>query len=149
MKNNVKTDSDSTLHTTPSMRQKAKILSRCFINFLKCFKLCTKSRNRTNLSNWAHTWPKGPRQMLWASDECRQHSYTANGITFFLPPTNLRRPQHYHQKCWSNHLDASSHRATSSESCWCTRYLSGCSPRARTQCVRRSTNWLACPPDTR
>ena len=44
-----KTDSDvtDTMHTTVSERKKAELLKRCFINMMKCFKLCKKSRRDT------------------------------------------------------------------------------------------------------
>ena len=47
MKEPDKVDSDSTIRTTPEMRKKAKLVTRCFINFLKCLTFCKKSKTNT------------------------------------------------------------------------------------------------------
>ena len=38
-------DSSDTLHTTASMRKKANVVKRCFIDLLKCWRVCVKTRN--------------------------------------------------------------------------------------------------------
>ena len=40
-------ESDDTIRTTPEMRKKAKLVTRCFINFLKCLTFCKKSKTNT------------------------------------------------------------------------------------------------------
>ena len=40
--------SSDTLHTTKTERQKAEILKRCFINMLKCLRVCKKTPKNTN-----------------------------------------------------------------------------------------------------
>ena len=44
-----KTDSDisDTMHTTVTERKKGEILKRCFINIMKCFRICKKTRKST------------------------------------------------------------------------------------------------------
>lgn len=44
-----KNDSDisDTMRTTTSERKKAEVVKRCFINILKCWRLCKKSSNDT------------------------------------------------------------------------------------------------------
>ena len=44
-----KTDSDisDTMRTTVTERKKAEILKRCFINMMKCFRICKKTRKST------------------------------------------------------------------------------------------------------
>ena len=44
MKDKPKLESSSTIKTTVSMKKKAKLLSRCFINFIKCWRLCKKPK---------------------------------------------------------------------------------------------------------
>ena len=44
MKDIPNSSSSDTLHTTKSEGQKAEILKRCFINMLKCFRICKKTR---------------------------------------------------------------------------------------------------------
>ena len=39
-----KVESSSTIKTTDSMKKKAHILARCFINILKCWKICNKHK---------------------------------------------------------------------------------------------------------
>ena len=39
--------SSETIHTTKSETQKAEILKRCFINFMKCLRVCKKSEKNT------------------------------------------------------------------------------------------------------
>ena len=39
--------SESSIQTTPEMRKKAKLLTRCFINFLKCLVVCKKKQKNT------------------------------------------------------------------------------------------------------
>ena len=40
----VKTDSSDTLRTTKTMREKAKLVSRCIINLLKFWRVCCRER---------------------------------------------------------------------------------------------------------
>ena len=35
------------METTRSMKRKAKMLSRCFINILKCWRMCKKTKKDT------------------------------------------------------------------------------------------------------
>ena len=44
-----KTDSDvtDTMHTTVSERKKAELLKRCFINMMKCLRVCKKTKKST------------------------------------------------------------------------------------------------------
>ena len=39
-----KVESSDTIKTTDSMKKKAHILARCFINMLKCWKICIKRK---------------------------------------------------------------------------------------------------------
>ena len=39
------TDTSDTMRTTKSERAKGEILKRCFINMMKCIRVCKKSRN--------------------------------------------------------------------------------------------------------
>ena len=48
MKINDKNESSETLRTTPSMRKKAKLVSRFCINILKCWKMCKKHKKTQN-----------------------------------------------------------------------------------------------------
>ena len=48
MKDIPNSSSSDTLHTTKSERQKGEILKRCFINMMKCFRICKKTRKRKN-----------------------------------------------------------------------------------------------------
>ena len=45
-----KRNSDSII-TTPTMRRKAKMLSRCFINIMKIFRMCKKSKKHKGNAN--------------------------------------------------------------------------------------------------
>ena len=42
----VKRSSDSII-TTATMRRKAKLLTRCFITILKCFRMCGKNKKNS------------------------------------------------------------------------------------------------------
>ena len=46
MKDIPKVESSDTIKTTRSERRKAEILKRCFINILKCWRMC-KKRDKT------------------------------------------------------------------------------------------------------
>ena len=43
--------STDSIVTTPTMRRKAKLLSRCFITLLKCLTMCKKSKKNKNRAN--------------------------------------------------------------------------------------------------
>jgi len=43
-KNKQNNSSSETLRTTASERKKAKLVQRCFINLLKCWRVCVKTR---------------------------------------------------------------------------------------------------------
>ena len=44
MNDKAQLESSSTIKTTASMKKKAKLLSRCFINVLKCWTFCKKHK---------------------------------------------------------------------------------------------------------
>ena len=43
-----KKESSDTLRTTKTMRQKAKLIGRCVITFLKLFRVCCREKKTTN-----------------------------------------------------------------------------------------------------
>ena len=46
-------DSSSTIRTTASVKKKAKLIARCFINFIKCWRLCKKHKKTQKDTNSA------------------------------------------------------------------------------------------------
>ena len=70
MKNKTNSDSDLTMQTTRTMRQKAEVLSRCFINMMKCFKfLAQEPGARRDHREWLP-------QPLFQPINCRDHVHT-------------------------------------------------------------------------
>ena len=43
-------DSSATIRTTSTLRKKAKIVGRCFVNIVKCFRLVNPCRKRDSSS---------------------------------------------------------------------------------------------------
>lgn len=41
-----KKTSDDTIRTTDSMKEKAHVISRCFISIFKIFRMCRKNKNK-------------------------------------------------------------------------------------------------------
>ena len=41
-------ESDSTIRTTATERRRAKLISRFFVNIMKCFRLCKKKKKNEN-----------------------------------------------------------------------------------------------------
>ena len=39
-----KKESGETMHTTPTERRRAKVISRFFVNIFKCFRMCKKQK---------------------------------------------------------------------------------------------------------
>ena len=52
MSDKAQLESSSTIKTTASMKKKAKLLSRCFINILKCLTFCKKhEKSQKNITS--------------------------------------------------------------------------------------------------